>query len=341
MTRVLVKLAVLLLLVAGLQLPLAGQRRLDPRVGKAERMMATSDVLVFYDSVNYYSPPDDADRREITEMLDDKLTGLRVRAYDHGAFQMGVYNAVVGHAIHHADRPLPLFLVPINVRSFSPIWRDRPDWRFEELIEDLDHGGDGLGDMAFRAYAPFLKALDLPVGQASPYRGRYMDLPVVVDGQSQGTVADLSSSRGAQATADALTLHYLYPITEDNERLMELAELADSAGEQGVHVRFFITPVNVQLGSEVLGEKFVRNFRANRDKIVQTLAQHGCDVLDLSEAAPSEWFHHGARPNEHLNEKGRRFVAARLAELVRRWQATTQPTSGRATSANTSTYHPE
>ncbi len=326
MTRVLVKLAVLLTIVAGLQLPLAGRRRLDPRVGRAQRMVATSDVLVFYDSVNYYSPPSDTDRREIAEMLDDELAGLRVGAYDHGAFQMGVYSAVVRHAIRQADGPLPLFLVSINIRSFCPAWRDRPDWRFEELIEDLDHGSDGLEDMAFRAYTPFLKALDLPVGQASPYRGRYMDLPVTVDGQTQGTVAELSTSLGPQATADALTLHYLYPITDDNERLTQLAELAELARQPSVHVRFFITPVNVQLGREVLGEKFDRNFRANRDKIIQTLADRGCGVLDLSEAAPPQWFHHGVRPNEHLNEQGRQFVAAQLADLVRRWQATTQPT---------------
>ena len=336
MTRVLVKLTVLLVIVAGLQLPLAGRRRLDPRVGRAQRMVATSDVLVFYDSVNYYSPPGDTDRREIAEMLDGELTGLRVGAYDHGAFQMGVYSAVVRHATRQADGPSPLFLVSINIRSFCPAWRDRPDWRFEELIEDLDHGGDGLKDMAFRAYVPFLKALDLPVGQASEHRGRYMDLPVVVDGQSQGTVAELSASRGPQATADALTLHYLYPITDDNERLMQLAELAELARKPDVHVRFFITPVNVQLGREVLGEKFERNFQANRDKIIQTLADRGCGVLDLSETAPPEWFHHGVRPNEHLNETGRRFVAAQLADLVRRWQVTTQPTSTRAASVEAS-----
>ena len=207
-------------------------------------------------------------------------------------------------------------IVPLNLRSLSPIWRRNPGWRFEDsLIDALDHprlfhvAADRCWDSGITharqrsrvsAFDDLRRRRANRHGRCAPGSPRCRDARVI------------------RATAIA---NYMTPITPDDEVLAEMGEIAGLARSWGGRVLFYVTPIDYDTGIESLGERLRDRVGDNIGAIRAALARRGEQILDLSASVPASkfgWRQRGEGVNEHMSRNGRHLLSRRAGGLRRR-----------------------
>ena len=301
------------LVVVALQLAIGHATLPDEILRLDEALDDGAEVLFLADSTNRAHAPDDTDKRPISELLGELLDGPRVVAVDHAAWNAQIYHDVVASLVRRARRPRAMVFA-LNTRSFLPGWVLRPGWQFERERFTLAHPWLGL------LWQPLavLKVVDA----TSVSEQQFRDAPVRVGEQVVGQVRDFL--RGdpeaintpellAEDLALRLTCNYLGAIPEDGARLAALLATAELCAELGIEALFYVTPVDVETGEELLPGAFRMRVAANARLLATALRSRGAKVLDLSMTADKQLFSWQRIPNEHLDEHGRALVAGVLA----------------------------
>jgi lysophospholipase L1-like esterase len=279
---------------------------------------APYDALYLGDSVVERVSRDDQDTRTLARMVEDDLRGdVIVRSLTHSALHAHVY-AALARAIATMDARPRLFVVPVNLRSFSPQWALSPDWQFAEELAALREHIRGRGGAAdFRWPAP------LTAAQFEAARVQYVGSNLATVGQFREIIrSQPADEAGIRARRQAIfTFHYMAELEAGDTRLRALAALAEAAEAMGARALLYVTPVNAEAGAELLGEEFLAVQRANvatiRQALSAALERGAVHLLDYSEAMSAAGFFHRYEPTEHLNQDGRRRIAAMLAEEIR------------------------
>lgn len=267
------------------------------------------DIVMFGDSVLTHVPDKDTDRRAISDILADLQPDLRVAAVHHPAFHLGVYDAMVRYILRDGDPQLRFVVVPINMRSFSTSWHMEPRYQFEDLLWYLRYEGWGYR-LAYRPLHVF-KALAPSLSEPE-----FQDLPIYIDGKFDARVADYVDDESSRT---GFRLHYMEQLNPDHPKLRALASLARVARDAGLEVVFYVTPLNLRYGETIEGTNLQTTVEANIRAVQSALSPFGQQALDLSAGIPPSFFVSNRTAGEHLNEKGRRFVAREIsAEISRR-----------------------
>jgi hypothetical protein len=111
---------------------------------------------------------------------------------------------------------------------------------------------------------------------------------------------------------------YLYRLREDHPLIESLRVVSSSLRKAGVEPLFFVTPIDHETGTAWYGPDFRPRVSANVAVIQDVLSDCGARVIDMSFDLGRDAFAYSTIPNEHLKEYGRRHVARRLAEAIRR-----------------------
>jgi len=268
-----------------------------------------TDVLMFGDSVLAHVHDKDDDRRTIPEILDDVLPQMEVGAVHHPAFQPEVYDAMVRYLTRGVQPGPRVLVVPINMRAFSTGWHMEPRYQFEDLLWYLNFEG-WTYRLAYRPLQVF-KALAPEVSESE-----FRALPIYIDGVVDGRVDEflVDDSRRSR-----FRFHYRERLHPDHPKLRSLASIARSGRDAGFEVVFYVTPLNLRYGETVDGPGLRATVEANIRSVQAVLATWDQQALDLSAAVPPSFFVSSRTAGEHLNEKGRRFVAREVgAEILRR-----------------------
>jgi hypothetical protein len=273
-------------------------------------------VLFFGDSVNFCYAPTDVDRRGISEMLASMMPERRLVTVGNRAYHMGVYDAYTRFSLRHGRKKPKMIVVPVNLRSFTTHWIMNPGWRFDDLQRYLRHAGI-IDDLAYRP----LKCLKAG-GDPGMTQDQYQ-LAQVYDGRKVvGRVKDFIGSEDDKVTDEKkrnkVVFYFMQGLDKKNERVCQMLRLAHYTKIRGYKVLFYIGPVDFQTCDKLLGnERFSKQMKTNADYIMKILDDAGYDALDLSRTLGSDSFYYRSPyPDEHLNEKGRRYVAERLKERI-------------------------
>lgn len=274
---------------------------------------ARADILLLGDSVATHVRPDDRDRRPLDQLLSERLPGVTVGLVGGNAHFMDVHLAVAERAFASGWRPRAV-VVPVNLRSFSPLWDLHPGLR--HLKERLrlrwgDMWGLGLA-RPVEAYGLYER------GPAS--EKEWLESPVFRGTQRMGTVDEMLNGRGALASVPALerlfVLTYMQAIDPSHRHLKALRKLVELCRRQGVPLLVYSTPIDLQSGQRWVGQEFRERVRQNALTVRGALESVGSSLLDLTPMLPAEVFAWGPIPNEHLSEKGRARLAEQLAKAL-------------------------
>ena len=120
---------------------------------------------------------------------------------------------------------------------------------------------------------------------------------------------------------------YLYPISEKHPRLINLKETISLVRSLQSKIIFYITSINIAAAIRDVGQEFEHYFSENirtiKDVLIKEnghiLADEDVDrnefinvsivCLDYSRKLDSDYFFHRASIDDHLNQKGRRFIS--------------------------------
>ena len=147
-------------------------------------------VLYLGDSTIERIAHQDDDRRAITEMLDAHLGG-GVLGVSHSAYHPTMYKWLSRLFEVLPGKPR-LVIIPVNLRSFSPVWEYHPEYQFTEEIERID---------TYLRHGRLLPAVEaLP--DKTP-RHAFYKLPLVIADSGLERIADYKQVKHARPDDEA------------------------------------------------------------------------------------------------------------------------------------------
>lgn len=319
MKRFALKGLVLIVAVVLLQMAVAAvwPPRIPEEVQKLDRALeAKTDIVFFGDSTVFSSTKGDATTDSIATKLHSRLPGYSLSDVSHRAYHLGVCVDYCRRIAASRNRP-KLMVVTINLRNFSPHWDMRPEWQFENIRVNLAH----LDNPLFRLFHTPLSIFK--VFRMEVARDQYLNTPVYDGLRKIGTMRDFDGLDYApwndRGTRQKVLLYYMGTITEHNRKVESMRQIVRILKDAGVPVLFYFTPIDVETGDRVVGERLRRRVQENAAYLSGVIREEGGTSIDLSCALGADCFDWPISRNyvdEHLREAGREFVADRLFEAI-------------------------
>jgi hypothetical protein len=307
------KLLAFVIIVMGLQLIIG--HKIPAEVEVLDKAISEkTDVIFFCDSTNFAYSKQDNDKRTISQMLQGMIPERKILTIDHGAFGMDMYLAFCKYICRANNRP-NVVIIPVNMRSFSPGWDQRPDWQFEQERFFLEH------PLIRSFYKPLAVFKVISTNEISVEQ--YNKTSVYCGDKVIGTVrefdfrSDDPNSITDEKIRKKFIFNYMYPLTPDHRKLQSMMQVVNVLNSIDVKVVFYITPLDIEEGRKYLSDVFNDRVRANVELVKALLREQNIEPLDLSQNLPSEHFSWTVYPNEHLDQAGRLYVANHLAEALR------------------------
>ena len=286
-------------------------RWLEPHLADLHRARKHHISTVFFgSSVNgHHAPDDEHPSASISSLVEDEIQE-KMLVIAQGSFDGDRFLDYIRYAQQIEYQPTVL-IVPVNLRTFSITMYRRPEYQFvrEQLM--LNHNPLWIQFLTVFGY----QFSDW--GQAD-----YLQAPYYFDGIRR-TIGENEVLFATDQLKLGFINHYEYDLTRQHPVLRALEELGKTSTRAGATVIYYLTPIDSETGEAIRGETFVRATTAASELLRQSLEPHGVWVDMLRDLPPSQFDYHG-RPNEHLNERGRRHVASRLAGIIRKMEAKLQ-----------------
>jgi hypothetical protein len=298
-------------------------QRWDPREhANCDALLAREvDAIYMGDSSVFYVSDEDTDKADLPDMLQELLPEYSVGGLFHHGYQLPVYASYTDYIASHARRPR-LLIIPVNMRSFMPVWRDHPYIQFRRETLYLDNYNSAAYQALFAPMVIF-DALDLIPFSLEEFNA----IPIHENGRIGGVMRDYlpkgkaKLQPGTVATARrSFELTYLQPITSNHVYFDALRRIVTRCRDNAINVAFYIVPIDFQEGEKLLGARFRDELQGSIDKVTGFLREEDAFVNDLGDGVDTDNFYYVSNvwPDEHLNAEGRRFVAEQMAAYIKR-----------------------
>lgn len=273
-------------------------------------MLGDSSVGITFDS--------DTERLGIDAFIARDL-GEPILAVTFPAFSTLIYQHYLDHLASAPNKP-KVVIFPINLRTWSPAWGDRPAYQFASRTGYVDRR---RGVLNLAAFAAVLNEQSL--------NDTWNEQKVVtVAGETLGTNRELTVGPGrdrscgpvrpgsvvCRTLAQWFWWHYGSVASHAAAIDRSLSETISKARSAGIELVIYLTPVNVE-GAKAIDGRLASAIEERAAAVRRLIAREGETVLDLHDAMPSERFHDWGCVCEHLDEIGRKFVAEQVAAAVR------------------------
>ncbi|MCX6580823.1 MAG: hypothetical protein NT166_11655 [Candidatus Aminicenantes bacterium] len=277
-----------------------------------------ADIIYLGDSSIYAEGKDDSDHRTIAAMLRDMSPQYTLGSVTHAAYHIDIYLEFCKYIVREGYRP-PVIIIPINMRSFSPDWDRRPHYQYE--IQKIVLKGGFLKSILLAFYKPLrmFKYNFFTISQQE-----FMDSPVFYGHRQVGVVKDFNNSSYSKYSdknmKNQLIFAYMYGLSslQRRRKLDALVETARLLKKNSIKCIFYITPIDWETGEKYLPGEFLKQLQQNTRLIVSLLSAEGVEILDISTALPAQFFYWHLYPNEHMNQRGRMYVAEQLSSMLKR-----------------------
>jgi hypothetical protein len=320
MKRLIAKMAVLLFIAALCQATLTMLTGAPEEVKEIDQYLKNKvDIIYFGDSTVRHVAANDLDRRSIAAMLQDQAPHLKIGVISQGSLNLDAYVAYYRYIVTQKNLP-SAFIMCINMRSFSPEWDRRPQYQFGRL-------------KAFLGDNPLVKVLygPLSVFKYNFYgisQNEFENTAVFNGNIAAGSVREYDwSLRGnysenrEEKIKKLYVFLYMYSLKEQHRKLNSMLDIAQTAKRYGIRVIFYISPIDYETAEIFYPSQFVERLKFNTNIIDSVLSREGYDVLNLSMGLKADSFDYRIpNINEHMNEKGRNYVAEELASALNRNQ---------------------
>lgn len=272
------------------------------------------DILYFGDSVLDTTSWGDRDKRTLPQMLQGLLPHNSVAMLAHPADQPDVFLEYCRYLSRSAYKP-KVVIVPISMRIFSIEWELNPGKQFEEEKLYFRYAHTPV-----YPFLPFLISFHVfPLYPRT--QDAFMVTSFIYNNKNLGTVGDYFGDKyntySKENMQKKITLYYSYNLSQNDAKLSSLKQIVDTCGRD--RVLFYITPIAFDTGEEFLGKAFTKQTEKNIVFLKNTIQEKGITILDLSHVLTSDNFfwEDELYMNEHLNQRGRAKVAAKVAEAVK------------------------
>jgi hypothetical protein len=270
-------------------------------------------ILYFGDSVIGSAAASDKDKSSITDMLARLKPGISIADLSRSANHVGLFEAMIEHIARSRKRPEAV-IIPINIRNFSPWYDRRPEFQFEKEIFYLT-APSPLVAYFYKPLAVF-RAINV---NAVPF-AEYYQTPVYRGAKKIGTIGDFIHTTYAVETqeniASGFIFAYMFEIDPHHRQLESIRNMADLADRAGIKTYYYITPIDHVRGEKIHGEEFRKQAEKNTELVCAILEEKNHSCHNFAFSLNPDHFSSPILPSEHLNEKGRMFIAKEVAKML-------------------------
>jgi hypothetical protein len=275
----------------------------------------------------------DEDKRSTPEVLNDMIKDSDVVGISHSAYTMNHYYHLIKLFGVLRDKPKTV-IIPVNMRSFSPSWYERPQFQFNRQIEILN---DYYKNKE-RRRSYFLKQ-DKPSEQdLKAFFELSVDYPLTnfnLIKQFEECInnkTDISLEQKEKRRALIFTYYYLHRLSSQNPIILKMIQLLKLLNRLNVPYVFYITPINYQAAIRYVGNIFLEYFSQNINILSEILQNHQCQYmkygqdtiknqtpgycLDFSRQLSGNYFFHRDELTEHVNIEGKKYIASNIARFI-------------------------
>ena len=272
------------------------------------------DIVYFGDSSDTNYSNEDLDKRSISQMLKETLTNYSMVSISHPAYEADIFLEFCKYMVKQKYYP-KVVIIPINMRSFSPSWDRNPGWQFEKEKTILENK---LLFMFFKT----IEAFDKNNKRFNEITQSEFENTEVFSGEKAvGIVKDFEKHEfrhySEENMKNSILYFYMFSLKNDHRKLKSLAEMAKILLENNIRPVFYITPIDYETGERYFPGEFSERLKNNVETIKSVLEENNFGVLDLSMDLKTNFFAWERYPNEHLNEKGRKYVTERIEEMIK------------------------
>jgi hypothetical protein len=215
---------------------------------------------------------------------------------------------------------------PINLRSYSTGWGANPAWQFgpqRQYVRILSGELTAIPQFVLDSVLTSTDAdTEVMMNTEISAMGHHYGSLATLAGRAEGVPLDLECRGDPAPYHDALkakfTLNYMFDLAADHPLLGSLQAFVDELASHDIAMAAYLVPINVAEGNARVGPDFAQAIRHNKAIVTAALARARVPYVDLTEALPAENFADRGCACEHLAASGRKAVAARIAEMLRR-----------------------
>jgi hypothetical protein len=282
-----------------------------------------TDVLYFGDSSVILYGSQDKNTAGI-DLLFQAKTGLSVCSIASPGYSAVLYSEYL-HLLDKTRYQPRLVIIPINLRSFTGSSVRRPALNFPLRQIYIRYRSTGKIELLDYLKYRFL-------GLEERLTENWKDMPVVYDGNYLGThrsiqddcripeILDYRPDREhlyAQQLGKKFMYHYMAPVDSNDAMFSYLDETIRYLKKRGIPVLCYLTPVNFGDGRKYAGEAFTKRNEKNIAVIGQFMKERDVAFLDLATSLDPTYFVDKRDVYEHLDFKGRDFVAGSVAKSAK------------------------
>ena len=288
-----------------------------PQLADLEKSLGNrTDIIFFGDSTMRYTGPNDTDQRTIGGMLSGFLgSRFSVSTISSNAYNFGVYEAFSNYICGSSLKP-KVVIMPVNLRSFSQEWDTRPEYQFTSEVAQIQNRNNVFLNLWSRFYRVFGGA------QKEATEASWAGQTVYYNTTPAGKVVDFNFKMEAGEAGIAEKIrkkfiyHYLYNLNSSHRKVVSLANTINNYNGCGVRPLIYITPVDYQNG-----EKYLPDFKEIVEHNIWVVTDSGksqdVEIVNMAFDLEPENFAYELNPNEHLNQKGRIYIAGKLAGVIK------------------------
>ena len=265
-------------------------------------------ILIFGDSVSLRTAKEDKDLRTLGDIICEILPNdLNARLLTHSAYNLEMYSYLTEVLFKLNNKP-EYIIIPINIRSFSPQWFLKPEWKFEREIKIIHKF---LG----QSYNSNIKTEE-------EFLSTHVEYPLTdIDqiGKFQKVIEKKVQDGNEQIDRKRLIFiyHYLNKLTQNHELIKFFIRLIKVTKEANVKIFFYITPINIESGTEFVGKDFSQIVKNNINQLMDIFIsnQHkNVSLHNYYDLLTKESFFNNQIATEHLNESGRIKLANKIKD---------------------------
>ena len=256
---------------------------------------SSTEILNLGSSVDLHSDSLDTDQSTISSRIQNKTSKI-VTPISRGANNNRLHEMFVELiSKENNNTHLKYIIIPINLRSYSPEWNLRPQYRFKNLSIYFDWKKLFLNDENKNSIYNY----------NVKFEGNYYNL-----------------KNQKKSLKNDFIYKYLYGFNDENLTLASLKNIVET--KLIIKKIFYITPIDVDTGNRLIKD-FSFYLNKNIDTIKSVLKNE--IYLDLSHQLRSKHFSYPTYGlnkaneeigfvNEHLNEKGREYLSDTISNYI-------------------------
>ncbi|MFD2116984.1 hypothetical protein ACFSTH_19385 [Paenibacillus yanchengensis] len=280
-----------------------------------------ADILLFGDSVYSYTSNDDSDTTTLNEMMTSKMVlKNKVEIIHSPGFHLGVFYYIL-NALIATNRLPKVVVLPINMRSFAPIWELNPNQFSMETMNELSELMHHLQyEIPNSSIAMQKVSFDEFINNKNYYPGIGMRSVAEILAWSHINKVSKKQSEQEYRTKLLYSSHYLSSLNSENKRLQVLKNIIKLCEEYHISLFTYIMPINYEYGLENFKEEELQGYRENIHYIGGLLEDGKENIFkDYSELITRDCFRHHNYVVEHLNQFGREKFSDKLAHDLKKW----------------------